>query len=110
MSAKPKRQPPRVTDDTVFIDTDLDIEPITLPSGRILDEAGAEKFAQEVLERVRARRNGKSTSHEAEHDPSPILHFRVPEPMHEEVVERAAEEGISVSRLARKALEQYLAS
>ncbi len=48
------KQQPRFTKDTVFDETDLDHEPVTLPNKRVLDEAGAEQYAREVLARRKA--------------------------------------------------------
>ena len=41
---------------------------------------------------------------------SPRVQFRVPEEIREQAQSRAAAEGISLSALARRALERYLAS
>lgn len=91
--------------------TNLDDEPITLPDGTHLDEAGAEQVAQRALADVRRRNlvpGRKSLSGGNRH--SPVVQFRVPEKIRDNVEKRAKSEGISVSRLARKALEEYLAS
>ncbi len=91
--------------------TNLDDEPITLPDGTQLDEADAEQLAQRALENVRLRKlvpGRKSLSGGNRH--SPVVQFRVPEKIRHNVEKWAKSEGISVSRLARKALEQYLTS
>lgn len=49
---------------------------------------------------------GKSLSGGGKH--SPTLQFRIPDELREQAVERAAAEGVSLSKLGRKALEQYL--
>ncbi len=79
--------------------------------GERLTEERAEQIAQETLEELRRRNllpGGKSLSGDGKH--SPTVQFRVPETLRARLDERAKAEGISPSKLARKALEQYLAS
>lgn len=94
------------------VEVDLDTHPLTLPSGRVLDEAGARDVAADLLdaagrplpERLRAGRpslSGRSRT-------SPHVSFRVPETLRAKAEAEAARRGVSVSRLARHALEEHL--
>jgi hypothetical protein len=99
--------------DAVIVDDDgdLDKEPITLPSGRVIDNAGAEALARETLAAARNRNlipGRKSLSGGSTH--SPRVQFRVPDEIREKAEKRAKEKGVTLSVLAREALEQYLAS
>lgn len=58
------------------------------------------------LRRANLRPGGKSLTAEGVH--SPVLQVRVPEQLHDEVKLRAKAEGISMSKLMRRALEKYL--
>lgn len=92
-------------------DVDLDVDEVRLADGRRLTEDLAERMVEQGL--AEARRRGlipgrKSLSHDGSH--SPRVQFRVPEQLRDAAAQRAADEGVSVSRLARRALEQYLAS
>ena len=92
-------------------DVDLDEEPITLPSGRVIDNAGAEALVEETLAEIRGRNlipGRKSLSGGTKH--SPRVQFRVPEKLRERAEKRAQEEGVTLSVLAREAFEHYLAS
>jgi hypothetical protein len=84
----------------VFVDDDtsLDDEPITLPSGRVIDEAGAEALVEEVLAANRNRNlipGRKSLSGGTKH--SPRVQFRVPDEIREQAEKRAKEKGVSLS-------------
>lgn len=110
MSTDPKQLiiPPDAVIVSDFVD--LDEEPITLPSGRVIDEAGAEALVEETVAELRSRNllpGRKSLSGGTKH--SPRVQFRVPEEIRERAEKRAAEDGVSLSVLARKALERYLA-
>ena len=92
-------------------DIDLDVEVVYLPDGIRLTEAKAEQLAAEMLAEARRRNlvpGGKSLNGDGSH--SPRVQFRVPEEIREQAQSRAAAEGISLSALARRALERYLAS
>ena len=92
-------------------DIDLDVEEVHLPDGTRLTEAKAEQLAADVLAEVRRRNlvpGGKSLNGDGSH--SPRVQFRVPEEIRELAQSRAAAEGISLSALARRALESYLES
>jgi predicted HicB family RNase H-like nuclease len=99
--------------DSVIVDDDVDLdeEPITLPDGRVIDNAGAEKLVEETYEELRRRNlipGRKSLSGGSKH--SPRVQFRVPDDIREKAERRAREKGVTLSVLAREALEQYLAS
>ena len=92
-------------------DIDLDVEVVHLSDGTTLTEAKAEQLAAEILAEARRRNlvpGGKSLNGDGSH--SPRVQFRVPEEIREQAQSRAAAEGISLSALARRALERYLAS
>ncbi|WP_152360405.1 ribbon-helix-helix protein, CopG family [Microlunatus speluncae] len=80
-------------------------------SGKRTNTAGerAEQIAEESLAEIRRRNlvpGGKSMSGGAKH--SPVVQFRVPETMEEALDAQAEREGMTRSRLARKALDEYL--
>ena len=90
-------------------DVDLDVEGVFLPDGRRLTEELAEQIAAEQVRAARERNlipGRKSMSGGKKH--SPVVQFRVPEQLHHEVERLAAEQGVSVSALSRKALEEYV--
>jgi predicted HicB family RNase H-like nuclease len=100
-----------ITPDTVISDVDLDAEVVRLKDGRRLTDQLAEQLADETLAEVRRRNlvpGRKSLTGGSTH--SPRVQFRVPEPLREAAEQRAAQEGVSLSMLAREALERYLAS
>lgn len=97
-------------DDTID-DVDLETEVVRLKDGRRLTEELAEELAEEALTEARLRNlvpGRKSLTHGDVH--SPRVQFRVPESLRVAAEERAAQEGVSLSVLAREALERYLAS
>ena len=105
------RRPPVFGPGSVVSDIDLDVEEVHLSDGTRLTEARAEQLAAEVLAEVRRRNlvpGGKSMNGDGSH--SPRVQFRVPQEIRERAQSRAAAEGISLSALARRALERYLAS
>lgn len=85
-------------------DVDLDAEDVRDRRGRRVTDAYAEQAAEEALGLVRAGRPslGAAGVH------SPRVSFRVPEQVRRRAEERAAQEGRSVSEVAREALERYL--
>ena len=92
-------------------DIDLDEEEVYLRDGRRLTEALAEQIAEEALANARAKNlipGRKSLSGEGKH--SPVVNVRVPEDVKDQLDKRAAAEGKSVSKIAREAITQYLAS
>jgi hypothetical protein len=77
--------------------------------GEELTDERAEQIAQESLAEARRRNlvpGGKSMSGGRKH--SPVVQFRVPESMEEALEAQAEREGVTRSRLARKALDEYL--
>lgn len=100
-----------VTANDAIEDVDLDTEVVRLKDGRRLTNELAEQFAEETLAEARRRNlvpGRKSLSGSGIH--SPRVQFRLPESLRSAAEKRAAEEGVSLSMLARKALKHYLAS
>jgi predicted HicB family RNase H-like nuclease len=96
--------------DATIEDVDLETEEITFRGERLTNQR-AEEIAQETLAEIRLRNlvpGRKSLSGGTKH--SPRVQFRVPDEIREQAEKRAREKGISLSALAREALEQYLAS
>jgi len=92
-------------------DLDLDEEEFILKDGRRLTNELADQIADETLAEVRRRNlipGGKSLSGGSEH--SPRVQFRVPENLRTQAERVAEDEGVSLSALARHALEDYLRS
>lgn len=90
---------------------DLDREDVRLPDGRRLTNELAEKMAREGVAEARRRNlipGGKSLGGDGSH--SPRVQFRLPESLRAAAEARAAAQGVSLSVLAREALEHYLAS
>lgn len=93
-------------------DVDLDAHPLTLSDGTVLDEAGADDLAAELLEASgrplpdhlkpvgRPSLSGARTS--------PHVSFRVPRALRSRAEAEARRRGVSVSHLARQALEEHL--
>ncbi|HEY8717440.1 ribbon-helix-helix domain-containing protein [Pengzhenrongella sp.] len=100
-----------VTRDDTIHDVDLNTEVVRLPDGRRLTDDLAEQLAAEALAEARRRNlipGRKSLTGPGVH--SPRVQFRVPEAILEQAERRAEAEGVSLSTLAREALEHYLAS
>jgi hypothetical protein len=92
-------------------DIDLDVEEVRLADGTRLTEARAEQIAAEALAEARRRNlipGGKSLNGDGTH--APRVQFRVTDEIRDRAQRRADVEGISLSALARRALERYLAS
>jgi predicted HicB family RNase H-like nuclease len=99
---------PNIGPDTEIRDIDLDKEEAYYRGARLTEER-AERLAQQTLAEARRRNlipGGKSLSGGGTH--SPTVQFRVPAELREQVERRAEAEGVTVSKLARRALEQYL--
>ena len=100
---------------TSGVEVDLDTHPLTLPSGRVLDEAGAQDLAADLLEAAgrplpeRLKRTGRP-SLSGGSKTSPHVSFRVPETLRTRAEAEATRRGVSVSQLARQALEEHLQS
>lgn len=92
-------------------DIDLDEEEFILKDGRRLTNELADQIAEDTLAEVRRRNlipGGKSLSGGAVH--SPRVQFRVPEELRTQAERVAEDEGVSLSALARHALEDYVRS
>ncbi len=92
-------------------DLDLDEEEFILKDGRRLTNELADQIAEETLAEVRRRNlipGGKSLSGGGVH--SPRVQFRVPEELRTQAEQVAEDEGVSLSALARHALEDYVRS
>ena len=102
--------PQRFDPDTPISDIDLDEEVVEF-RGERLTEARAAQIAAATLREIRNRNlvpGRKSLTGGAVH--SPRVQFRVPAEIREQAEQRARDEHVSLSTLARRALEQYLAS
>ena len=100
-----------VTKDDAITDADLDVEEVQLLDGRRLTEELAEQLSEQTLAEARRRNlvpGRKSLSGGDVH--SPRVQFRVPDSLRSAAEKRAAEDGVSLSVLARRALEHYLRS
>lgn len=89
-------------------DIDLDKEEFVYHGERLTEER-AEEIAAEALAAVKQSNlvpGGKSLSGGGK--TSPVVQFRVPEDLRGLLIERADAEGVTPSRLARRALEKYL--
>jgi hypothetical protein len=85
-------------------DADLAVEDIRDRQGRRITDEYAEQAAEEALRLARPGRPALGAI--GQH--SPRVSFRVPEQTRRRAEQRAAEEGRSVSEIAREALERYL--
>jgi hypothetical protein len=85
---------------------DLDVEDVRLADGTRLTERKAQAIAEEVLTKLGRGRPSLTAPGER----SPQLRVTVPAELRKQLEARAAQEHRSVSRLAREALERYLAS
>lgn len=85
-------------------DINLDREAVYEPDGTRLTEARARLVAEETLRTVRGR---PSLTAAGEH--SPRISFRLPADERARAERLARKEGTTVSALARRALEDYLA-
>lgn len=84
-------------------DVDLDVEEVRLADGTRLTEERAARLGGEIASRARGR---PSLTGRGRH--SPHVSFRVSAGTRERAERRAAEEGKTVSQVAREALEAYL--
>ena len=98
-----KRGAPRVSADTpIGTDVDLEREDVRLADGTRLTSAVAESIVEEV------RRTGGRPSLSGTPAHSPQIAFRVPAAVRDRAARVAAEEGKTVSQLAREALAARL--
>lgn len=109
MSIDPSRYV--VGPESTIEDVDLGEEDVRLLDGRRLTDELATKIARDAVAEARRRNlipGGKSLAGDGSH--SPRVQFRVPESLRAAAEAKAAAEGVSLSVLAREALEHYLAS
>lgn len=85
---------------------DLDKEEVYLADGTRLSETRARELAEEVLQRAGRGRPSLTAPGRR----SPQLRVTVPAELRDRLESRAASEHTTVSRLAREAIERYLAS
>lgn len=112
-SSRPPLDPADYTGDKLRLGPDLDLEAeqFTLRDGRRLTPELADQLATEGLAEARRRNlipGRKSLAGDGSH--SPRVQFRVPESLRAAAEAKAAAEGVSLSVLAREALQHYLAS
>lgn len=96
--------------DATVEDVDLDLDDVHVRGQRITEQ-DARQLAERALREARRRNltpGRKSLSGPGRH--SPRVQFRVPDAILQQAEERAKIEGVSLSTLAREALERYLAS
>ena len=94
--------------DADISDVDLDTEEFVVRGERLTEER-AEELAEQALGEIRRRNlvpGRKSLTGGVVH--SPRVQFRVPERILADAERRAAADGVSLSVLARRALEEYL--
>lgn len=98
----------RITADVDVSDIDLDQEEF-IYRGERLTEARAEKLAAEALRSARAKNlipGRKSLSGDGSH--SPTVQYRVPADLRDRAQQLAERTGLTVSKIGRIALEEYL--
>lgn len=98
----------RVTADAVVTDIDLDREEF-IYHGQRLTEERAEEVAAEALRQARVKNlvpGRKSLSRDGSH--SPVVQYRIPARLRDQVQQVARREGVTVSKLGRLALEEYV--
>lgn len=86
---------------------DTSDEPFVYHGEELTDERSAELEERASRAFANLVPGGKSLSGGSKH--SPTVQFRVPESLRGKLVRQASSEGVSPSKLARKALEEYLA-
>lgn len=96
----------RETDEFAVDDTDLDEAPITLPSGRVLDEQAAAEYGREVADRAARRRGRPSLTAPGQH--SPKVSARVRPDVKADLEQYARQHGRRPADVLREALEEYL--
>lgn len=97
-----------IPDDVDVVDVDLD-ETEVFYRGERLTEARAEQIAAQSLRELRTRNliaGRKSLSGDGSH--SPKIQYRVPADLRDEAQRLAEKTGLTVSKIGRIALEEYL--
>lgn len=89
-------------------DIDLDEEIVYDSRGNRITEARAEEMAASAIKYLDEERKAGRPSLSGQGKHSPKVQVRVSERTHDELARRAAAEGVSVSKLARRVLEDYL--
>lgn len=99
-----------VTPDTAVSPIDLSREEFILSSGQRLTEDVAERLANDARAEIRQRNlvPGRKSLSGATGQHSPTIRVRVPEDLRVLAERRAADEGVTLSVLARDALVAYL--
>ena len=87
---------------------DLDRQPITLPDGRVLDEAAAEKLGRKIADRSASPRGRPSLTTPGEH--SPKVTARVNPALKAAILTVAERDGKRPADVVREALEEYVAA
>jgi predicted DNA binding CopG/RHH family protein len=105
-----KLDPTKITfgEGTIVEDIDLDEEEVYV-EGERLTEQRAQELAEEVLARASAlnlRPGGKSLSGDGKH--SPVVQVRVSEHTRDRLRAIAESRGMSVSKLSRKVLDEFV--
>lgn len=88
---------------TLGPDIDLDSEPVLEPDGTRLTEARAQELAERTLRAVRGRPSLTGPGQQ-----SPRVSFRLPPDELQAAQQLAQREGVPVSELARRALEEFI--
>jgi len=94
--------PPITTDTPIGADVDLESEDIRLADGTRLTRARAQQIVGQV------RHAGGRPSLSGASTRSPQIAFRVPAEIRDQAAQAAAEEGKTISQLAREALQARL--
>ena len=89
-------------------DVDLDLNPITLPSGKVLDNEAAADLGERVAARVARNRGRPSLTHPGVH--SPQVSSRVNPELKTAIEDIASREGIRPAEVVRQALQEYVAA
>lgn len=96
-----------VTDDTEIVtDIDLDAEPTTAATGERYTEAEAEAYTEQRA--AEARKGGRPSL--GNRGASPQVAFRIPAELRAAAEAVAAQEGRTISAIAREQLERYVNS
>jgi hypothetical protein len=88
-------------------DVDLDLNPITLPSDKVLDNEAAADLGERVAARVARNRGRPSLTHPGVH--SPQVSSRVNPELKTAIEDIASRDGIRPADVVRRALQEYIA-